>query len=198
MKAIRWLLLAIGFAPVGGVAAQTAGLCLDVQDMGSWSPLDLASTPVSLRVPPPADDEYDYDFPDRIQLGSELVRLGNWSKLIIPSGSQQTPHSWRFWRVSGDTLLILLGDGFGSIQARLTRQPPGWRGTLRTDSDNIGTLLYERMIGLKESPCDSAPPVSDSEDPPLPRVVQLEQGASLELGELVPGSVAVEPRRRAR
>lgn len=196
-KTLMTVLCFGGLLVAGSVSAQLAGTCLDVTEMGPWYPVESTLGHEDLRVPPPAEDYYMMAFPVRIRFGDEATAAGERGRLEIPAESQQTPHSWRSWWLSGDTLQIHLSSGFGGVRAKLRSEGEAWAGTLRTFSDNLGTLLYERTLVLSPARCDSPPPVSADEDPPLPRTVELATGEMLELGRTLPEGIATEERASA-
>lgn len=193
-NSILSLLACLLLLPTGTVLAQAPGESLDVASLGPWYPVESTSPPPALRVPPPRDDWYVDAFPARVQL-SEARRDSTWFTLVIPENAQQTPHSHRLWRRRGDSLIVTLSTGLSGVTARLLRSEGRWSGTLRNFTDRLGTLLYERRIDLVTRDCDSPPPIRADEDPPLPRAVSLANGEQIELGSLLPESVATEPRR---
>lgn len=184
---------ALGAPPTPAVA-QLAGTCFDVVEMGLWYPVEPTLAREDLRGPPPAEDSYNKAFPVRIRIEDDTMATGEWSRFEIPEMAQQTPHSIRAWRFSGDTLRLHLSDGFHGVRAHLLQDADGWAGTLRTHTDNGGTLLYERELVLGPVSCDSPPPISADEDPALLRTLELVGGESLELGEPLPDGVLTEPR----
>jgi hypothetical protein len=115
-------------------------------------------------------------------------------EVIIPENSPQTPHRYRIWRRSGDTLVIMLTNGFYGVHARVLPRGRDWVGAVRTTSDNIGTLLYERTLTLRTVDCNSPPPAADGEIR-LPRAVELMGDLTVTLGSAVPEDVRLAPRR---
>lgn len=182
------------WAPPVPVVAQLAGTCLDVVEMGPWVPVESTRAGENFRGGPPAEDNYNKAFPVRIRIVDDTMGTGEWSRFEIPEDAQQTPHSRRGWSFSEDTLRLYLSDGFHGVRAHLLRNGDGWAGTLRTHSDDGRTRLYERDLALGPVSCDSPPPISADEDPPLLRTLELVGGESLELGEPLPESVLTEPR----
>jgi hypothetical protein len=131
--------------------------------MGEWYPVDSTAAGPGAWVPPPEPGHFKYHFPPRVKLGDSTFYFG--FELIIPANSPQTPHRYRLWRRGGDTLVIVLSDGTGGVQARLLQRGRDWVGAVRTASDNIGTLLYERTITLRSVDCDSPPPAAADVSP---------------------------------
>jgi hypothetical protein len=192
------LVAALLFATAENLLGQ-AGQCLDLVELGPWAPFENTAAGPNTWAPPPTADDYLHAFPARVRLGSEQLDGRNTPPnprydLIIPASSQQTPHSFRFWGVANDTLDIFLGNGFSHIRARVTEDGPRWAGALRTWTDAIGTLLYQRSIVLERSDCGGPPPIRADADPPAPRSVTLTDGTVIELGLPLPQGVLVEPR----
>ena len=179
--------------------AQLANHCFDAE-LGGWSPIEGTHLGDGAPVGPPSEsaDSMFYAFPPRVLFTDEAPPRGGGRgvyRLDIPARALQVPKPFRWWTLQGDSLLVGLGDGFTSVAAVLRRSDDGWVGLLRNRSDNVGGQLYERPIVLRETDCDSEPPVLASSDAPAPRSVPSSTGPPLQLGRPMPSDYSTEPVR---
>lgn len=185
--ALLWLVTACaGAAPD---SRQLANQCLDAE-LGPWRPIDGTHLgPGAPRGPPSAtEDSLFYAFPPRVHLTDSVASGGGAGlyRVDVPANALQVPKPYRSWRTSGDTLFMWFGDGFTSVNAALTPRSGAWEGDLRMRSDNLGTQLYMRRLGLRLVDCGSDPPIPASADPAAPRAVPSATGPALVLGEVIP------------
>lgn len=192
-------LLGAAFAalvPWSPAHAQLAGECFDAR-LGQWSAIAGTHTLSGDPSPPPdqSRDSVYYAFPPRILLtdsvSSEDPNL--WFRVEVPEGALPVPKSYQVWRREGDSVRIVLSDGFSSVRSVLVAEDDRWAGTLRTRSDNVGRQLYKRSIELRRVDCESAPPIAASAQVPAPRRVQGQSGGDLELGSPVPPGYTLGP-----
>jgi hypothetical protein len=198
-------LLIVSFVAFGTVllcstsaAAQLSGSCFDAT-MGSWSPIvgTHSGDRPPARAPDQSGDSMFYAFPPRILLSADSPRGGGdgWSRVEVPQGALPVPKPFMGWRAEEDSLWVGMGDGFTSTSSALARGQDAWEGVLRTRSDNLGSQLYSRPITLRETDCESPPPVPASADAPAPRVVLSSAGPHIALGETVPDVYQLQPVR---
>lgn len=201
------LVSAVWSAPVSAqlTEAQLLG-CYDVAE-GEWTEGRLgdrfrADMSTVRMEPVPSSQGLDsafYQVPPRLRLAGppdDTTFLANVGQIIVPAGAIPTPHLYMSHRVRNDTLRLVFSTGFHGVMAHLVPRGGGaWAGQANTHSDNLGERPWIRPIELTPVACDSPPPVPSSVMRSVPRAVQLVGGATIALGEPLPESLEITPRR---
>ena len=183
--------------PTAAQARQNA--CYDIS-VGPWAPIDSTHTAPLPRPPAPdvSADSMFYSLPSRVQLDMAAPYPGapvEAHLLRVPSDALQVPHSLLMWQTHGDSLVLSISTGFAGTVSRVSRTGLNWVGWARTFSDVGGLLRYRRPIRLDRVDCDTPPPIPASADPPLLRGFEFEGIGLLQLGDSLPTTVNVVPRR---
>ena len=172
--------------------------CYDVSTAGEWRLLESSlGSPYSERASEVlAGDSVFYEMPPRIRLAGSRAGAPSAWEIVVPEGALPTRHSFMSYGVRNDTLALWFSTGYAGLIADLGRtdEAEEWTGLARTWDDYTG-LQWSRRIDLAPAPCDSPPPVPSSVMRTLPRAVQLVGGATIALGEPLPGSLETMPRR---
>ncbi len=184
------------FLGAWSATAQLPGMCLDAE-LGPWHPVEESRANPLLHRPPPdvSADSLFYTTPLRVELTSQEAPGGSAYVVEIPDNALSTPHSQRAWWVRADSLFLSFSTGFVGVRIRSRRVGDEWVGSLRMDSDVEGFLRYERGIRLRAADCSSPPPARAADDRRLPRIVELDNGISLELAKPLPSTLETEVRR---
>lgn len=156
--------------------------CLDVT-VGPW----VVDTYVD-RLHPRASESHEwYRIPPRIRFGGPDDRRPSLTRIVVP---EDHPNASRVRyagaEIDGDSLRMHLTDGFTGVRATLGRSGDGWTGTARSVSDAIPYQMSARPVAMSPVDCESPLPVPGDESAPLGRVVELEGGLAITLGEPLP------------
>ncbi len=89
-------------------------------------------------------------------------------------------------RMEGDSLRLGFSTGYTGVFAILGRSGDGWVGTARSGIDVIPHQVHARPVAMSRVDCESPLPVPGDESHPLARVVELEGGQVITLGEPLP------------
>ena len=154
--------------------------CLDVT-VGPW----VVDTYVD-RLHPRDRHEW-HRIPPRIRFGGPDDRRPSLTRIVVPEDDPDAPHI-RFAgaELDGDSLRMHLTDGFTGVRATLGRSGDGWTGTARTVSDALPYQMSARPVAMSRVDCESPLPIPGDESHPLGRVVELEGGQAITLGEPLP------------
>lgn len=88
-------------------------------------------------------------------------------------------------RMEGDSLRLGFSTGYTGVVATLGRSGDGWLGNARSFIDVVPHQVHARPVAMSRVDCESPSPVS-GESHPLERVVELEGGQVITLGEPLP------------
>ena len=165
--------------------------CLDVT-VGTW----VVETYVDELDPRPSQSQEWYPIPPRIVFAGPDDRDPSRTRIVVPEGDPAASRRrrWSGGQVEGDSLRVFFSDGFTGVTATLGRSGDGWTGTAHSFSDAIPHQVYARPVAMSRVDCESPLPAPGDESHPLARVVELEGGQVITLGEPLPeqlGAVAL-------
>lgn len=157
--------------------------CLDVT-MGPWV-VDTYAQKLEPRPSEPGDNERQR-VPPRIRFAGPYDRRPTVTRIVGPDLGWSLRYEFMSGRIVGDSLWLAFSNGFSGMTAGLHRSGNGWTGTARTFNDFIPHQIHSRPVILGPADCASSPPVPEEESHPLGRVVELEGGQVITLGEPLP------------
>lgn len=182
-----WVLVASACAVDRSPPQIQPGSCYEVST-GAWTVVDSTRVDDGPAAPPDRrGDSLSYVFPVRVRLDSAAHEGTPGGRVMtVPDEVLQVPHRYHWWRVSGDTLQLVLSTGYAGLMTRLLPDDTAWAGSAVTWSDGGGRPLFSRSVRLDPASCSSPAPVPASADRPLPRQIELATGALLAVGRSVP------------
>lgn len=89
-------------------------------------------------------------------------------------------------RMEGDSLRLGFSTGYTGVIAIVGRLGDGWVGNARSFIDVVPHQVHTRPVAMSRVECESPLPVPADESHPLARVVELEGGQVITLGEPLP------------
>ncbi|MYE68873.1 MAG: hypothetical protein F4237_02380 [Gemmatimonadetes bacterium] len=89
-------------------------------------------------------------------------------------------------RMEGDSLRLGFSTGYTGVIAIVGRSGDGWVGNARSFIDVVPHQVHTRPVAMSQVDCESPLPVPGDESHPLARVVELEGGQVITLGEPLP------------
>ena len=198
------LVIAMAFAGAGATGAGAPRLvaqdtpaaltgCLDVT-VGPWV-VDTYARRLEPRPGEPGDNEWQR-VPSRIRFAGPYDRRPTVTRIVGPDLGWSLRYEFMSGRIDGDSLRVVFSNGFSGMTAGLHRSGDGWTGTARTFSDVIPHQIASRPVAMSRVVCESPLPAPGNESHPLGRVVELEDGQVITLGEPLPeglGTVALPP-----
>ena len=159
--------------------------CLDVT-VGPW----VVDTYVDSLYPRARESQEWYSIPPRIMFAGPHERIPSQTRIVVPEGAPAMPAGYSSGltggRIEGDSLRIAFSDGYTGMMAKLGRSGDGWTGTMSTFTDIIPHQVDARPVAMSPVDCESPLPVPGDESHPLGRVVELEGGQAITLGEPLP------------
>lgn len=184
-------------AGMAAIAGAGANVVIDARLMAQDTPAELAGC-LDVTVGPWVVETYEdrlhprashesYRIPPRIRFGGPDDRRPSLTRIVVPEDDPAASHV-RFAgaELDGDSLRMHLTDGFTGVSATLGRSGDGWTGTARSESDVIPYQMNARPVAMSPVDCESPLPVPGDESAPLGRVVELEGGQAITLGEPLP------------
>ena len=157
--------------------------CLDVT-VGPW----VVATYVDELHPRPGQSQEWYPIPPRIVFAGPHDRDPSRTRIVVPEGDPAASRRrrWSGGQIEDDSLRVFFSDGFTGVTATLGRSGDGWTGTAHSFSDVIPHQVYARPVAMSRVDCESPLPAPGDESHPLARVVELEGGQVIPLGEPLP------------
>lgn len=110
--------------------------------------------------------------------------------IVAPEGGLPVPRRIMSAEVDGDSLRLAFSTGFSGMTATLRRSGDGWSGTAQSFTDVIPHQVNARTVLLNRVDCGDPLPAPIEHPGPLPRVVQLEGGPLITVGEPLPEQLA--------
>lgn len=89
-------------------------------------------------------------------------------------------------RMEGDSLRLGFSTGYTGVVATLGRSGDGWVGNAQSFIDVVPHQVHSRPVAMSPVDCESPLPVPADESHPLARVVELEGGQVITLGDPPP------------
>ena len=170
--------------------------CYDIT-VGDWIVDEPAPGQPRRPLPDETGDSTIFEMPPRIKFDGAFRdfdgRLTSRTRIVVPEGALPSVHGYMSGNLVGDTLGLSFSTVFAGVGGRLPPSGNGWAGTVFTHTDTGG--WNRRPVKLTRVNCDSPPPVSIDAMRPLPRSVELEDGAVITLGKPVPRSLEMTPGR---
>ncbi len=157
--------------------------CLDVT-VGPWV-VDTYAGKLEPRPSEPGDHEWER-IPPRIGFAGTHDGRPSTTRIVGSDPGWSLRYEFMSGRIDGDSLWLAFSNGFSGMTAGLRRSGNGWTGTARTLNDFIPHQIHSRPVILGPADCASSPPVPEEESHPLGRVVELEGGQVITLGESLP------------
>ena len=162
--------------------------CLDVT-VGPW----VVETYVGELHPRLSESLEWYRVPPRLMFAGPDDRNPSRTRIVVPEGdSDARRRRWTGGYIEDDSLRVFFSDGFTGVRATLGRSRGGWVGTARSFSDVIPHQVNIRPVAMSRVDCESPRPVPGDESHPLARVVELEGGQVMTLGEPLPEPLETE------
>ena len=153
--------------------------------VGQW----VVETHADWEDPSPLDSDRWYRIP-RIRFAGPHDRRPTATRMVAAGGEslEALGYEDRFatGEIQGDSLRLGFSDGYTGMTVTMGRAGEGWTGTVRTFTDIVPHQVNDRPVAMSRVGCESPLPVPGDDSRPLGRVVELEGGQVITLGEPLP------------